>query len=657
MKKLLVLILILIAIDVVVYKNAESLRNTTKNENAKIKDANWEYIKDRLFSGNGSGEFIYKVGYENTNCPILFDLVSPTVADSIAVEDVIKKLRTIIPNRKFAIFKNYVGRSYAAITYKRYDDEHEDKPFFVKGISYYDIANATVKFSFDKDINPSNFEDIVNTNLPDGSSIERTNDYVKPHHTRNPSKVWFHLKDSLDFEKRKQYIQYEMLRTLCYIYPNTSNIRWSYYKKGIFFTPSYIPDSAELTHADEFLLKKLYESDFLAQFKNYLTTQYSWLYAIKFLNKSFSITIAWATVIGIGLLVFLLLLSFYQKTTFKYSYLNYFVSILFIMLYYVHFTYLCQYITDGGSTFLQWENILYINFNAIITAVGEAFILWGAEKKWVSKIENFGFKISIKVVLTFLVLNTPVIILIILQQDLNGFVEFYLPTFIVTVILALGRGLLIYLKHFADNLVKQKDLELSKLKEVNAQAHLKLLHSQINPHFLYNALNSIAGLATVDGEKTEKMALSLSDLFKYTINRKEEKFSSIKDELEMVNNYLEVEQIRFGERLQFHIECDKDLENVKIPRFLIQPLIENAVKHGISKIEGKGYISLAIHSNKENMIIKVTDSGPEFQEGLVSGYGLQSVYDLLELSYGNKAQLSWSNTPEKHISIFIKQSL
>ena len=88
------------------------------------------------------------------------------------------------------------------------------------------------------------------------------------------------------------------------------------------------------------------------------------------------------------------------------------------------------------------------------------------------------------------------------------------------------------------SLIKEKDLELIQLKQVNAEAEVKLLQSQINPHFLYNALNSITSLALIDGVKTQKMAYALADLFKYSINSKGNKMTTISDELTMVKNYL-----------------------------------------------------------------------------------------------------------------------
>ena len=87
--------------------------------------------------------------------------------------------------------------------------------------------------------------------------------------------------------------------------------------------------------------------------------------------------------------------------------------------------------------------------------------------------------------------------------------------------------------------------------------------------------------------------------------------------------------------------------------FIIQPLIENSVKHGISKIEDKGHISLTIVKTEKGIEISVLDNGPDFPEGLVSGHGLQTVFDLLRLSYGEQASLNWQNTPQKCITITI----
>ena len=219
------------------------------------------------------------------------------------------------------------------------------------------------------------------------------------------------------------------------------------------------------------------------------------------------------------------------------------------------------------------------------------------------------------------------------------------------------RALIGYFIFKERNLIIENETKLANLRELKVKAELKSLQSQINPHFLYNSLNSIASLAPIDAQKTQKMAHSLSDLFKYSINRKDKKTNTILDEVNMVKTYLEIEKIRFGDRLQFTVDVDKDLENIEIPLFLIQPLVENAVKHGISKNEGEGKIGLKISKEQNEIIISVSDNGPDFPEGLLSGHGLQTVFDLLRLTYGDKAALNWTNTPEKMIIITIPETI
>jgi len=234
---------------------------------------------------------------------------------------------------------------------------------------------------------------------------------------------------------------------------------------------------------------------------------------------------------------------------------------------------------------------------------------------------------------------------------------FLSQVFLSLMIIASIRAFIGYFVFKERSLIVENEKKLSNLRELNAKAELKSLQSQINPHFLYNSLNSIASLAPVDAKKTQEMAHSLSDLFKYSINRKGKKMSTVKEEIDMVKTYLNIEKIRFGERLKFIVEVDKTIENYQIPLFLIQPLVENAVKHGISKLAGNGKIVLKIETQENELVITVSDSGLHFPKGLVSGHGLQTVYDLLRLSYEDKASLNWTNLPEKMITITIPKNL
>jgi sensor histidine kinase YesM len=284
-----------------------------------------------------------------------------------------------------------------------------------------------------------------------------------------------------------------------------------------------------------------------------------------------------------------------------------------------------------------------------------SLILWGLEKLCIHKKHKFGHQITLQFLFTLITLNI-IPLFILSTKGLNNTLEVVVPLALSFTLLSFLRCAYIYFNHYSENLIKQKDVELSHLKELQAATELSSLHAQINPHFLYNALNSIASLAHINADKTEKMALSLSDLFRYSINRKGEKMSTIKEEVEMVENYLEIEKIRFEDRLEFSVNVEASILETNIPRFILQPLIENAVKHGTSNIEGKGNINLTITKNNNNLIISVSDNGPHFPDGLVSGHGLQSVYDLLRLSYGEQANMNWENSPKKKITITISSN-
>ncbi|ASB49717.1 sensor histidine kinase [Alkalitalea saponilacus] len=195
------------------------------------------------------------------------------------------------------------------------------------------------------------------------------------------------------------------------------------------------------------------------------------------------------------------------------------------------------------------------------------------------------------------------------------------------------------------------EIQLSKLRELKTKAELNALHSRINPHFLYNSLNSIAGLCKTNPEKTERMALSLSRLFRYSINREQSDWTTLKEEMEMIHIYLDIEKIRFDDRLDFEIILPDDLAAERIPRFLIQPLVENALKHGISKKVEKGFVKVSINKENNRLFIIVADNGPAFPDDLIPGFGIQSIYDKLEIMYPNRFELHFVNVPEKKIII------
>ncbi len=197
----------------------------------------------------------------------------------------------------------------------------------------------------------------------------------------------------------------------------------------------------------------------------------------------------------------------------------------------------------------------------------------------------------------------------------------------------------------------ETEVKIANLRELKTKAEMNALHSRINPHFLYNSLNSIAGLAHDDADKTEHMALSLSKLFRYSINKDQSDWTTFQEELEMVKIYLDVEKVRFDDRLNYSVELPKELNDYKIPRFIIQPLVENAVKHGLSKSVESGQIKVAVSQEGRKVFITVSDDGPAFPNDLIPGFGIQSIYDKLEILYKDKFEMNFINTPQKQVLI------
>ncbi len=203
---------------------------------------------------------------------------------------------------------------------------------------------------------------------------------------------------------------------------------------------------------------------------------------------------------------------------------------------------------------------------------------------------------------------------------------------------------------------RNEKLRKTELEKELAQAQLHALQSKVNPHFLYNSLNSIAGLALVDGEKTRQMALALSRFFRYSMNREEANLNSVEEEFETLRTYLEIEKIRFEDRLDFTINASPEVLSSRIPRMLLQPLVENCVIHGM---KGDNMLQIRIYAiiDKQQLILTVSDNGAPFPDDLIPGYGLKSVYDRLDLLFPDQSQVEILNQPEKQIRIMIKYTL
>jgi sensor histidine kinase YesM len=182
----------------------------------------------------------------------------------------------------------------------------------------------------------------------------------------------------------------------------------------------------------------------------------------------------------------------------------------------------------------------------------------------------------------------------------------------------------------------EKEINEQRLLRLKTKAELEALRAKVNPHFLFNTLNSIASLIPVDPAKAEEMVQKLSHLFRYTLDASNHDMMTLSGELALIREYLEIEKVRLGERLSFQIEMDAKLADISIPGLLLQPLVENSVKHGIAPAKSGGNLRIQCREQNGRCQIEIADTGKGFNKLEVEeGFGLSGVRDRLALHYGN----------------------
>ncbi|WP_350287140.1 histidine kinase [uncultured Croceitalea sp.] len=185
--------------------------------------------------------------------------------------------------------------------------------------------------------------------------------------------------------------------------------------------------------------------------------------------------------------------------------------------------------------------------------------------------------------------------------------------------------------------INKDRIERLELNTNLKQAQLNTLKGQINPHFMFNSLNNIRGLMLEDVDKSREMLTKLSEMLRYSLTKNNINSIAVEEELEMVDNYIDLSKIQFEDRLQFEKSVDKECLQVQIPPMIIQLLVENAAKHGISNLKDGGKISLNIDKHAKVLSIKVVNTGKLRITKGSTQVGLKNIKQRLKLLYGDKA--------------------
>jgi two-component system LytT family sensor kinase len=206
------------------------------------------------------------------------------------------------------------------------------------------------------------------------------------------------------------------------------------------------------------------------------------------------------------------------------------------------------------------------------------------------------------------------------------------------------------------------ELKLEEREKQLLRSRYEILRSQINPHFLFNTLNSIASLIRTDQDKARDIVLKLSTVLR-TLLKEQRDLVPVKEEIELIDKYLAIEQSRFGDdNLAIAREIDDSALEVLIPGMMLQPIVENAIKHGISQKIGGGKIDLTIHRENNTVIFRVADNGigtdiTEEKAILERGIGLNNIKERLEMVYGEQYTFSIDSRKNEGTTVIIKVPL
>jgi LytS/YehU family sensor histidine kinase len=185
----------------------------------------------------------------------------------------------------------------------------------------------------------------------------------------------------------------------------------------------------------------------------------------------------------------------------------------------------------------------------------------------------------------------------------------------------------------------QAELRQAQLGEALQTAELRLLKSQLNPHFLFNALNGLRSLIADEPARARDAVTQLSRLLRYTLAAGDEDLVSLERELEMVDDYLALESLRLAERLQVERAIDPDARGVRVPSMLLQTLVENAIKHGIAELKEGGTLRIVARIADKQLHLQVANPCPDVSASRGEGVGLKNASERLRLLFGPQASL------------------
>jgi signal transduction histidine kinase len=196
-----------------------------------------------------------------------------------------------------------------------------------------------------------------------------------------------------------------------------------------------------------------------------------------------------------------------------------------------------------------------------------------------------------------------------------------------------------------------EQVRTSKLQAQLAEARLRALQMQLQPHFVFNALHSLSDLVTDEPKTAVRLIARLGDFLRLTLQNSTSQWVPLKRELDFLEAYLEIERVRFGDRLKVVFQIDPQSLDAEVPSLILQPLVENAIRHGIASHIGPGLVQLASRRRGETLLLEIRDNGPGMPSNPPEGLGLRNTHERLRQTYGSSYSLEVRNQGERGVVV------
>ncbi|HEX6535153.1 MAG TPA: histidine kinase [Gemmatimonadaceae bacterium] len=204
---------------------------------------------------------------------------------------------------------------------------------------------------------------------------------------------------------------------------------------------------------------------------------------------------------------------------------------------------------------------------------------------------------------------------------------------------------------------RSREARTVQLEARLASTRLQVLRMQLNPHFLFNTLNTVSALMRRDVEAADAMLTSLSDLLRLALRSDDVQEVPLRQEIEFVRRYLDIMRIRYGDRIRTDVRADPDVLDALVPNLVLQPLVENALRHGVSMRPGGGCVQVRAERRESSLRLTVADDGPGLPAGWTPGaslgVGLRNTRDRLAELYGDRYDLAMRNRPEGGLELTV----